>query len=435
MQISVESGEGLERRMQVLLPVDEFNATVEQRLKKISRTARLDGFRPGKVPLSVIKKRFGAGVQQEVFGELVQSSFYEAATKEGLKPAGEPQIEALSENPEDSIGYMAIFEVMPEVEIGDIAGFQVEKIVGAVSDEDIDGMMTKLQKQRVEWNEVNRPSQSGDQLKISFVGRINGAEFNGGSANDVSIELGSGMMVEDFETGLEGAGPGEERTITVTFPEDYQSPSLANQTAEFEVTVFSVSEPKLPEIDEEFVKSLGVDDGAVETLRSDIRSNMERELEQASKSKTKNSVMETLLREHAISIPQAMIVRESEALRDRAREEMKASGRESSVELPLDVFKDQAARRVKLGLLINKMIADNEMKADAERVKETVESMASTYENPDEVVSWYYSNKEQMAALEALVLEEQVVDWILDKAVVTEKSMTFDELMVPTPQA
>ncbi|MCU7960294.1 MAG: trigger factor [gamma proteobacterium symbiont of Bathyaustriella thionipta] len=431
MQISVEVGDGLERRMNVLLSKEQLQKTVDQRLKKIAKTARMDGFRPGKVPMSVLRRRYGPGVEQEAFGDLVQSSFYEAVRKEELIPAGEPKIEPLKDAAEGDIGYTAIFEVLPEVELVDFSSLKVEKTVADVSDSDIDAMLEKLRKQRVVWNTVERAATTGDQLTINFKGSIDGEVFEGGTAEDVAIELGSGQMIDGFEAALEGKSAGDESSFDVTFPDDYRAEHLAGKEAHFEVQVTAVAESELPELDEDFAATLGIDEGGVDALRDDIRGNMQRELAQTVNARNKNQVMEALIESHEMIIPASLIDSEAESLRDRAREEMKSSGNSSSVEMPLEVFKDQAKKRVTLGMLIAEIIKQQDMKPDADRVKTAVDTFAASYEKPQEVIDWYYSNKQQMDSVENLVLEDQVVDLILQQADVNEDNKTFDDLMSP----
>ncbi len=429
MQVSVESGEGLERRMRVELPAEQIDAEVEKRLKKIARSVKLDGFRPGKVPLSIVRQRYAGQVHQEVFGDLVQQSFFEAVGKEKLSPAGEPRIEPLSEA--GSAGYTAVFEVMPEFEVGQLDSISVKRPKVDIGDADVDQMIEKLRKQRVTWNPVERPADHGDQVRVSFQGRLEGEEepFEGGSAENFSMEIGADRMIEGFESGLIGAATGDNPELTLQFPEQYQVEKLAGKPVTFSVQILEVAEPVLPEVDEAFAASLGVDEGGVEAMRSEIRANMQRELEQKVQSVTKQQVLDGVLAANAIDVPKVMVDKEVRELQERARREVSASGRSAGMELPASLFEDQARRRVALGLIISKVISDNQMKADPERVRSMIAAHASSYEDPQQVIDWYQSNREQLTALEAVALEDQVVDWVLERAQVEDDQTSFEDLM------
>ncbi|HHH38520.1 MAG TPA: trigger factor [Sedimenticola sp.] len=434
MQVSIESSEGLERRMKVELPAEQVNETVEKRLKELARTVRLDGFRPGKVPVSIVRKRFSDQVRQEVFGDLVKSTYFEALTQENLVPAGEPEIEAAEDLSGDTMGYVAVFEVMPEIEIKDLSGATIRRPVASVSDEDLEKMLDKLRRQRTTWNEVEREARDGDQVTVDFKGFIDGEAFEGGSAEGVPLVLGSGSMIDGFEEGLLGARAGDKRTLELKFPEDYRVESLAGKDAVFEVEVRKVSEPVLPALDEEFARAFGVEEGGVEALRKEVRANMERELEDKIQSEVKQQAMDALLEAHALDVPKALVRQEAEALQRQARENMAQGGQASSIELPLELFEEQAQRRVRLGLIIGEVIKANEIEVDKARVRERVERFAAAYEDPAEVIDYYYSNKGQLAPVENLVLEDQVVEWVLEQAGVEEVETDFDRLMNPSEE-
>lgn len=434
MQVSVESGEGLTKRLLVTLPAERVNAVVDAKLKETARTVRLDGFRPGKVPVRVVKQRFGAQIRQDAYGELIQSSFYEAASQENLKPVGEPSIELREDEAEGGLAYTATFEVMPEIELADLSTLEIKRPVAEVSDEDVDNMIQKLREQRTEWEEVERPAQEGDRVTIDFKGFIDGEAFEGGSAEDVQLVLGSGTMIPGFEDGLIGAAAGDQRTLELKFPEDYRVEHLAGKDATFEVEVKAVAEPRLPEVDEEFVKSLGVEDGTEESLRKEVRENMERELRQKIKSRTKEQVMNALLEAHEIPVPQAMITREAVALKQQTQQDMAQAGQQSSVDLPLSIFEPQAERRIKLGLIVGEIIRKNEMEVDQSRVDEAIAEQAATFEEPQEIIDWYASNPEARSSVENVVMEDQAVDWILEQARVEEEKLSFDELVNPKQQ-
>jgi trigger factor len=429
MQVSVESGEGLERRMRVELPSEQIDAEVEKRLKKIARNVKMDGFRPGKVPLSIVRQRYAGQVHQEVFGDLVQQSFFEAVGQEKLSPAGEPRIEPLAEA--GSAGYTAVFEVMPEFEVGQLETISVKRPNVDIGDADVDQMIEKLRKQRVTWNPVERPATEGDQVRVSFQGRLEGEEepFEGGSAENFSLEIGADRMIEGFEGGLIGASAGDNRELALHFPEQYQVETLAGKPVTFSVQVHEVAEPVLPEVDEAFAASLGVTEGGVEAMRSEIRANMQRELDQKVQAVIKQQVLDGVLAANAIDVPKVMVDKEVRELQERARQEVGASGRSKGMELPASLFEDQARRRVALGLIISKVISANQMKADPKRVRQMIEAHASSYEDPQQVIDWYQGNREQLTALEAVALEDQVVDWVLERAQVADEETSFEALM------
>ena len=431
MQVSVESTEGLERRMTVELPADKVNEALEKRLKELARTVKLDGFRPGKVPLSVVRKRFSGQVRQEVFGDLVQSSYFQALSDEKLRPAGEPSIEPLETAPDGGMGYVAIFEVMPEVMLQDISGKLIKLPQVTVTDSDLEAMLDKLRKQRTTWNKVDREGRDGDQLTIDFKGYIDGEAFDGGSAEGVPLVLGSASMIPGFEEGLVGAKAGESRSVDVQFPETYQAQKLAGKAARFDVTVHQVSEPILPVIDEEFAKGFGVNDGGLEGLYREIRANMERELSDKVQSLVKEQAMDVLLEANSVVVPKALIRREAEALLRQTKENLTQRRQKSNVDLPITLFEEQAQRRVSLGLIIGEVIKQGKIELDQERVRKKVEQIAQSYEDPQEVVNYYYANREQLSGIENVVLEDQVIDWVMEQVQVETNPQGFDELMNP----
>ena len=423
MQVSVETLEGLQRKMTVQLPAEKVNEIVDNKLRTIAKQVRLDGFRPGKVPFKVVKQRFGDHVRQEAYGELIQSTFYEAASGEKLNPAGEPKIEVRDDD--SGFSYVAEFEVVPEVTLNDLSDATLERTTAEVTDADVDEMVEKLRKQRVTWNKVERAAQDGDQVTVSFVGKVDGEEFEGGSAHNVPIELGAGRMIEGFEQGLLGASAGEERTIHLSFPDDYQAEHLAGKPASFEITVNEVAEAVLPELDEEFAKAFGVEEGGLEKLRADIRENMERELRQKLRSRNKEKVMDLLLEKNDFTVPQALIDSEAQRLKEEMKQQMQG---QSSVDLPLDIFREQAERRVKLGMLVAAIVDEQKIEVDEERVRSTVDDFAASYESPQELRDWYYADNERLNPVRNLVLEDQVVDWITSQVNVVDQQSSFQEL-------
>ena len=428
MQVSIESGEGLERRMTVKLPAEKLNDEVDKRLKRIARTARLDGFRPGKVPLSIIRQRYSGPVRQEVFGELIESTFYDALKEQDLKPAGEPKIEPIDAAVHDGPGYTAVFEVLPEFELADVSAISVKRPVAQVTEEDLDSMIEKLRKQRVTWNRVERPAAEGDQVKVSFEGTVDGVAFDGGKADDVPLVLGSERMIEGFEAGLIGVSAGDSRNLELKFPDEYHEQSLAGKPVVFDVSVSEVFEPQLPDIDEAFAKSFGVTDGSAEALRSDIRKSMERELQQRIGARLKTHVMDALFDANKFDLPAVMIDKEISRMQERARAQVSGDPAAGNLELPRELYEKQAVRWLSLGLIVNKIVADNNIKVDAGRVRETVEVAAAEYEDPEEVIKWYYGNKDRLSAVELRVLEDQVVDWMMGQVSVEDEPTTFDAL-------
>jgi len=429
MQVSVESGEGLEKRLLVDLPAERVSAEMDKKLKDLARHVRLDGFRPGKVPMRTIKQRFGEQVRQETYGTLIQETLYEAASQEKLMPAGEPQVELREAAEEGGLGYTATFEVMPEIKVADLAGQSLSRPLAEVTESDIDAMLDKLRKQRTTWNEVDRGAKDGDTVHMDFTGLVDGEAFDGGSAENVPLVLGSGSMIEGFESGLLGAKAGDERTLEVKFPEDYRAEHLAGKDATFEVKVLRVTEPQLPELDEEFIKAFGVEAGTVEALREDVAKNMRHELKQKLNSITKERVMDVLVAANPMDIPKAMITQEAERMKQQMVQDMQQRGQTSGVDLPVSVFEDQARRRVHLGLLVSEIMSAQELKADEEQVRETIAEFAESYENPQEVVDYYLNDKNARASIENLVLENQVVEWILGQVQIADENKAFSEIM------
>lgn len=426
MQVSVETTEGLERRLSVEVPAERIDSEVQQRLKKMAGSVRLDGFRPGKVPMKVVQNRFGEQVRHEVIGEVLQSSFYEAISQEKLRPAGRPEIEPTSMEPGKSLAYTAVFEVYPELTLAGMDQIKIERPVTGIEAADVDRMIETLRKQRTTWEGVERPAQDGDQLVMDFEGTIDGEGFHGNKAEGAKLVLGSGRFIPGFEEGMLGATAGEERTLDLQFPEDYPAQEVAGKPVQFKVRLTAVEEPRLPEVNEEFARSFGIADGDLESLREQVRENMQRELDQTIKNTVKNQVMDGLIEANPIEVPKALITEEIGRLQEQARMQF---GGGADMKLPDEMFSDQAERRIKLGLILAEIIQANQMKVDPERLRSTVENIAAAYEDPEQVVKWYYSRKDQMSELESVVLEDQVVDWILGQAQITEKETPFNELM------
>ncbi|MEL0587236.1 MAG: trigger factor [Candidatus Thiodiazotropha sp. (ex. Lucinoma kazani)] len=424
MQVSVESGEGLERRLTVELPAEQVEVEVTKRLKQIGRTAKLDGFRPGKVPMNMLRRNYGGQVLQEVYGQMIETSYQEAIQQEKLHPAGMPKIEPKEATEEGLFSYVATLEIMPEVELAKLEG-EIKRPVAEVGDQDIEAMIEKLLKQKATWNSVERAAEEGDQVKISFSGMVDGEAFEGGSAEGVDLVLGSKRMIDGFESGLVGMVKEEKRSIDLKFPDDYQVEELAGKPVTFEVEVNEVSEEILPSLDDNFAKDFGAE-GGVDKLKTDIRENMERELDQRIKSKIKSQAMDLIYQLNQIDLPNALIEEEIEALRKQTREQMGQGA--GSFELPREMFEEQAKRRVTLGLVIGEIIKQNDIQVDNDRVRKTIEEFAASYEQPEEVVKYYYGNQQQLASVQNVVLEDQIVDWVLDQATVSDEQTTFAAL-------
>ena len=431
MQVSVESGEGLEKRLLVDLPAERVATEVDKKLAELAKHVKLDGFRPGKVPLRVIKQRFGDSVRQEVYSDLIQATYYEAASEQNLAPVGDPSIEIRDAAEDGGFSYTAVFEVMPQVELADMGDREVTKVVAEVTEADIDEMLDKLRKQRVEWVDVDRAAQDGDTVHIDFKGFVDGEAFEGGTAENVPLVLGSGSMIEGFESGILGASAGDERTVEVTFPEDYRAEHLAGKAATFDIKVLKVAEPKLPEIDEDFIKEFGVEAGTVEALREEVGSNMRNELEQKTSGLLKDSVMGILREANPLDVPAAMVAQEAERMKQQAMQDMAARGQQSSFDLPASVFEDQARDRVHLGMLVSEIIQQQGLKVEESDLQETITRLAGSYENPQEVVDFYMNNPEQRRSLENLVMEEKVVEWVTNQVKVNEEKRTFSDVMNP----
>jgi trigger factor len=433
MQVSVENTSALERRMTIGVPAERIEAEVNKRLQQTARNAKIPGFRPGKVPMSVIRQRYEADARQEALGNVIQASFYEAVVEHKLNPAGAPAVEPKVFEKGKDLEYIATFEVFPEFEVSAFDSIEVERLSADVADSDLDNMLEVLRKQNVRYEQVERAAQTEDQLNIDFVGKIEGEAFSGGSASGTQLVLGSGRMIPGFEDGLVGAKAGEEKVLNLNFPEDYQNLELAGKAAEFTVTVNSVSEAKLPELNEEFFGQFGIKETGLDGFRAEVRKNMERELRQAIKAKIKNQVMDGLVSTNPIEVPKALLDNEVDRLRVQAVQQF--GGNIKPDQLPAELFTEQAKRRVVLGLIVAEVVKQNELKPDEARVRELIQEMASAYQEPEQVVSWYYKNDEQLNEVRSVVLEEQVVDTVLQKAKVTDKAVSYEEAVKPAEAA
>ncbi|MGH8433825.1 MAG: trigger factor [Pseudomonas sp.] len=435
MQVSVENTSALERRMTIGVPAERIETEVNKRLQQTARRAKVPGFRPGKVPMSVIRQRYEDAARQEALSDLIQATFYEAVVEQKLNPAGAPAVQPKVFEKGKDLEYVATFEVFPEFQVAGFEGIAIERLQADVADADLDNMLEILRKQNTRFEKAERDAQNGDQLNIDFVGKVGGEVFAGGSAKGTQLVLGSNRMIPGFEDGLVGAKAGEERVLNLTFPADYQNLDLAGKEAEFTVTVNSISEPKLPELNDEFFALFGIKEGGLEGFRTEVRKNMARELRQAIKSKVKNQVMEGLLAGNPIEVPKALLGNEVDRLRVQAVQQF--GGNIKPDQLPAELFEEQAKRRVVLGLIVAEVVKQFELKPDEARVRELIQEMASAYQEPEQVVSWYYKNDQQLNEVRSVVLEEQVVDTVLQKANVTDKQVSYEEAVKPAeaPQA
>ncbi|WP_286233074.1 trigger factor [Thalassotalea sediminis] len=432
MQVSVETTQGLERKLTISVPAEKVDVEVKNRLRHIAKTQKINGFRPGKVPPSVIQKRYGKAVRQEIAGEVMQRNFVEAIVAEKINPAGRPQFVAKSNEDGKDLEFEATFEVYPEVELKDLDKISVERPDVEVTEKDVDEMFVTLQKQHQTWKENKRKTKKGDKLTIDFLGRVDGEEFEGGKAEGFELELGAGRMIPGFEKEITGMKVDEEKTISVTFPDDYHAENLKGKEAEFDIKVHKTEGPVLPKIDDEFAKLFGVEDGGVEALRDEVSKNMTRELNQAIKAKVKEQVINGLLETNTVDLPQSLVAQEIDVLRQQALQRFGGQMDPKNLpELPAEMFQEQAERRVKVGLLLGEVIKQNELKVDEAKVNELIESAASAYEDPQEVIEYYKSNQEMNQQMQNVALEEQAVDVLLAGAKVKDKKSSFKDIMNP----
>jgi trigger factor len=432
MQANLETLGSLQRKLNIVVPMAEIDSEVETRLKRLSRTVKLAGFRPGKVPFKVVAQQFGPQVRQEVLGDTLQKSFGDAINQQNLRVAGYPKFDAVPPGEGAAeFSYSATFEVYPEVVVGDVTKAVVKRARLEVSEADVDKTLEIMRKQRVRYEAVDRAAADGDRVTMDYVGTIDGVEFAGGSAQDQSIVLGEGRFLPEFEKALPGLKAGEKKSFELKFPDDYAGKEVAGKTALFAVTVKAVAAARLPEIDAEFAKSLGVADGDLAKMRAEVRANLEREVAARVKARTKERVMDALLEVTQLEVPKALVDMEIERLQQMARQDLAARGIPVGDKLPLpaDMFEKNARRRVALGLILGEVVRTQGLAARPEQVKAAVEEQAQSYERPEEVVKWFYSSPERLREIEGMVLEENVVAWVLGKAQVEDETMSFDELM------
>ncbi|WP_338561650.1 trigger factor [Erwinia sp. E_sp_B04_7] len=434
MQASVETTQGLGRRVTITVDKDVIENAVKSELVSVSKKVRIDGFRKGKVPMTVVAQRYGASVRQDVLGEMMQRNFVDAIIKEKINPAGAPNYVPGEYKMGEDFTFTVEFEVYPEVELKGLDAIEVEKPVVEVTDADVDTMLDTLRKQQATWKETDRAAEAEDRATLDFSGSVDGEEFEGGKASDFVLAMGQGRMIPGFEEGVVGHKAGETFTIDVNFPEDYHAETLKGKAAKFEIVLKKVEERELPEFTEEFIKRFGVEDGSVAGLRTEVRKNMERELKGAVRNRVKTQAIDGLVSANDIEVPVALIDGEIDVLRRQAAQRF-GGNEKQAFELPRELFEEQAKRRVVVGLLLGEVIRTHELKADEDRVKVLIEEMASAYEDPSEVVEFYSKNNELMNNMRNVALEEQAVEAVLEKAKVTEKATNFQELMNQTQPA
>ncbi|HEX2825408.1 MAG TPA: trigger factor [Burkholderiales bacterium] len=432
MQSNLENLSTLERRLSIAVPMAEIDQEVDTRLKRLSRTVKMHGFRPGKVPMKVVAQTYGPQVRQEVLGDTLQRTFGEAVREQNLKVAGYPKFEPkpVGEGASD-FEYSATFEVYPEVQLGDISGTKITRPQLAVADAEVDRTIEIMKKQRVTFDKADRAAENGDRVTMSYRGTIDGVEFQGGKAENQQVVLGEGRLLADFESALAGMKAGDSKSFELKFPDDYHGKDVAGKTATFEVSVSEVGAPKLPEVDAEFAKSLGVADGDIGKMRGEIKANLEREVASRLKSRVKDQVMQALLDATKVEVPKSLVASEVDRLRELTRQDFAARGlpMKDDMVLPAEMFENQAQRRVNLGLILAEVVRANQLQAKPEQVRAIVEEQAQSYENPQEVVRWYYQSPERLREIESMVLEDNVVEWALRTAQVEDTPVAFDELM------
>ena len=434
MQVSIESSTGLERQLKIGVPADKIEQEVTARLEKATKTVSIKGFRKGKVPLRVVKQHYGKGVRQEVVGEIVNSSFYDAINQEDLRPVGQPRIDDLKDKEGQDLEYMAIFEVYPEVKLADISKVKLSRPVSEVTDADMETMIDVLRNQQATFDVSDKPSVDGDQLNIDFVGTQKKEEFAGGSAEGQDLILGSNSMIPGFEEGLIGLSAGDETVLKLKFPKDYHSEELKGKAVQFAVKVNSVSSKTMPELNDDFFKLYGVEEGGEAKFREDVKGNMERELRNAIRTKVKNRVMNQLFDLNKVELPGALVANEITQLKQQMVQQFGGGQQIDLSMLPDDMFKEKAERRAALGVIVSELVKVEGLTPDEEQVRARVDEIASTYEQPREVVDYYYSKPELLSSVEAVVLEDQVTELVLSKAKVKEETLPYEEAVKPDPE-
>ena len=432
MSVTVETLENLERKVVLSLPWSEINAETDKRLQQTQRRVKIDGFRPGKAPMKMVESMYGAGVQNDVMNERAQKAFYDIAVSEDLRVAGMPRFEGVDEQDDkEAFKVAAIFEVFPEVTVGDLSAQEVEKVTAEVGDAEIDKTIEILRQQRTRFNHVEREAQNGDRVIIDFEGKIDGTLFEGGASQNYPFVLGNGQMLPEFEAGVLGLKAGESKDVEVNFPEDYHGKDVAGKTAVFTITLSNVSEAALPEVDEQFAKALGIADGDVAKMREEVKKNVSREVARRTAEQTKEAAMEALLKATEIQLPKSLVAEEAARLAAEMKQNFVNQGMAdaANLDLPADIFNEQAERRVALGLILAKLVEENKLEPTEEQIKGVVSEFADSYEDPQEVIDWYFADQQRLQGPTSLAIEANVVDFVLGKAKVNEKALSFDEVM------
>ena len=435
MQVSIESSTGLERQLKIGVPADKIDQEVTDRLQKATKTVSIKGFRKGKVPLKVVKQHYGRGVRQEVVGEIVNSSFYEAVQQEELRPVGQPRIDDIKDTEGQDLEYVAVFEVYPEVKLADLTKVKVSRPVADVTEADVEKMIGVLRDQQATFNVAEKAAEEGDQVNIDFVGTHKKEEFAGGSAEGQDLVLGSDSMIPGFEDGIIGLSAGDESVLKLKFPKDYHSDELKGKAVQFAGKVNSVSVKQVPEMDDEFFKLYGVESGGEEKFREDIEANMERELKNAIRTKIKNRVMDQLFKLNTVDVPDALVANEIIQLKQQMVQQFGGGQQIDLSMLPDDMFKEKAERRAALGVIVSEVVKVEALSPDEDKVRARIDEIASTYEQPQEVVDYYYSKPELLSSVEAVVLEDQVTELVLSKAKVKDETQPYDEVVKPDPES
>jgi len=433
MAVTVETLEKLERKITLSLPVTAIQSEVDSRLKRMARTVKMDGFRPGKVPMSVVAQRYGYSVQYEVMNDKVGQAFAAAANEANLRVAGQPRITEKEGSPEGELSFDAVFEVFPEVKIGDLTTAEIEKVVADVNESAIDKTVEILRKQRRTFQQraQDQGAQDSDRVTVDFEGKIDGEPFEGGKAEAFQFLVGEGQMLKEFEEAVRGMKVGESKTFPLDFPADYHGKDVAGKQADFLVTVNKIEAANLPEVDDALAKTLGIEEGTVEALRADIKKNLEREVKFRTLSRNKQAVMDALVAKAELDLPQASVAAEMGRLVEGARADLKQRGIKDADKAPIpeELFRDQAERRVRLGLVVAELVKANNLQVTPQQLKDQVDELASSYERPADVVRWYFGDQNRLAEVEAMVIESNVTDFVLGQAKVVEKSVSFEELM------
>ena len=442
MAVTIETISALERRFNLVIPSAQIEKEVSNRLQQLTRTVRMQGFRPGKVPLKMVATTYGPQVRSEVLGDAIQKNFSDTVSSQNIRVAGYPRIEAKKAEVADSAAeqpgaaandasfeFVATFEVYPEIVVGDLSALIVEKPATAVGDLDVEHTLETLRKQRVTYAAVERVSAKDDRVTVDFLGKIGDIAFDGGSSENFPFVLGAGQMLPEFDINATGLKAGDHKTFDLRFPEDYQGKEVAGKTAQFTITVKTVEAPSMPQLDAEFAKSLGIADGDIGKMKADVRANLDREVKKRLQTRVKNSVMQALYEAVKLEAPKALVEMDVQRLVEQARADLAQRGIKRDMPLPPDLFQEQAKRRVSLGLILSELVKSNGLEAKPEQVRTVVDEYAQSYEDPAEVVRWYYSDKQRLSEVESLALEENVVSYVLSKANVEDKAVPFDELM------